>query len=146
MSETSAAIATSTLSLNSLEEYEPPIGAAATQRILEKARRLRTPHAVHISSTFYGGGVTEILTPLTLMINAMVIATGWRMIQGMPAFFGCTKNLRNTLQGLRERLGLRAREIVHERFLLSRLVEDWLDLLATLEGRPRYTALGGVST
>jgi Trehalose synthase, N-terminal domain len=81
MSEISAAIATSALGLNSLEDYEPLIGAAATQRILEKARRLRTLHAVYISSTFYGGGVTEILTPLTLMMNAMGIETGWRMIQ-----------------------------------------------------------------
>jgi Trehalose synthase, N-terminal domain len=53
----------------------------------------------HVSSTFYGGGVTEILTPLTLMMNAMGIETGWRMIQGTPAFFNCTKKLHNTLQG-----------------------------------------------
>ena len=56
-------------------------------------------HLVHISSTFYGGGVTEILTPLTLMMNAMGIETGWRMIQRTPAFFACTKKLHNTLQG-----------------------------------------------
>src|SRR5262249_38350195 len=60
---------------------------------------LRTLHAIHISSTFYGGGVTEILTPLTLMMNALGIETGWRMIQGTPEFFGCTKKLHNTLQG-----------------------------------------------
>jgi trehalose synthase len=99
MSETTAAIETATLGLNTLEEYEPLVGATTTQRILEKARRLSTLHAVHISSTFYGGGVTEILTPLTLMMNAIGIETGWRMIQGTPAFFGCTKKLHNTLQG-----------------------------------------------
>src|SRR5262249_1000718 len=60
---------------------------------------LRAMHLVHISSTFYGGGVTEILTPLTLMMNAMGIDTGWRIIQGTPAFFSCTKKLHNTLQG-----------------------------------------------
>jgi trehalose synthase len=43
---------------------------------------------------------------------------------------------------LRERLGRRARETVRERFLMSRLVEDWIDLLAMLEGRPRHAALG----
>ena len=31
---------------------------------------------------------------------------------------------------LRQRLGARARETVRENFLMSRLLEDWLDLLA----------------
>jgi trehalose synthase len=95
---------TATLGLHTLENYEPLIGAAAVDRIARKAERIRTQHIVHISSTFYGGGVTEILTPLTLMMNAMGIDTGWRMIQGTPAFFTCTKKLHNTLQG--EAVGL----------------------------------------
>jgi glycosyltransferase involved in cell wall biosynthesis len=76
MSEATAAIQTSTLGLHPLEEYEPSVGAAAIERILKKADPLRTLHLVHISSTFYGGGVTEILTPLTLTLNAMGIETG----------------------------------------------------------------------
>ena len=36
MSETTAAIETATLGLNTLEEYEPLVGATTTQRILEK--------------------------------------------------------------------------------------------------------------
>src|SRR5262245_29051600 len=91
MSETTAAVQTSTLGLHPLEEYEPFVGAAAIP--------LHSMHLVHISSTFYGGGVTEILTPLTLTLNAMGIETGWRMLQGTPAFFACTKKLHNTLQG-----------------------------------------------
>lgn len=35
--------------------------------------------------------------------------------------------------GLRERVGTRARETVRENFLMSRLLEDWLDLLAEYE-------------
>jgi trehalose synthase len=53
----------------------------------------------HISSTFYGGGVTEILTPLTLTMNAIGIETDWHLIQGTPGFFSCTKKLHNALQG-----------------------------------------------
>jgi trehalose synthase len=34
---------------------------------------------------------------------------------------------------LRERLGSRARESVRENYLMSRLLEDWLDLLANYE-------------
>jgi trehalose synthase len=90
---------TGTLGLHSLDSYAPLIGAAAIERILSKAERLRTLHVVHISSTFYGGGVTEILTPLTLMMNALGIETGWRLVQGTPEFFSCTKKLHNTLQG-----------------------------------------------
>src|SRR5829696_4731836 len=90
---------TGTLGLHSLDNYAPLIGAAAIERILKKAERLRTLHAVHISSTFYGGGVTEILTPLTLMMNSLGIETGWRLVQGTPEFFSCTKKLHNALQG-----------------------------------------------
>src|SRR5215216_3848195 len=90
---------TGTLGLHSLENYAPLIGAAAVERILNKVERVRTLHAVHISSTFYGGGVTEILTPLTLMMNAIGIETGWRLVQGTPEFFTCTKKLHNALQG-----------------------------------------------
>src|SRR5215831_5234140 len=89
----------STLGLRSLEQYESLIGAAAIERILSKAERVRTLHSVHISSTFYGGGVTEILTPLTLLMNAIGLETGWRMIQGTPAFFLVTKKIHNALQG-----------------------------------------------
>src|SRR5262245_28764340 len=57
---------TGTLGLHSLENYAPLSGAAAVERILNKSEPLRALHAIHVSSTFYGGGVTEILTPLTL--------------------------------------------------------------------------------
>ena len=90
---------TGTLGLHALDDYAPLIGAAAVDRILRKAERVRTLHLVHISSTFYGGGVTEILTPLTLMMNALGVETGWRLVQGTPEFFTCTKKLHNALQG-----------------------------------------------
>jgi trehalose synthase len=92
-------ISRSSLGLHTVEEYEPLIGGAATERILRKADRVRTQHVVHVSSTFYGGGVSEILTPLTLMMNAAGIRTGWRIIQGTPAFFTSTKKLHNAMQG-----------------------------------------------
>jgi len=101
MSMLSSAVQRSTLGLHSLEQYEPLIGAATVERIAAKADRVRTMRVAHISSTFYGGGVTELLTPLTLMMNAMGIETDWHLIQGTPGYFGCTKKLHNTLQGQR---------------------------------------------
>jgi trehalose synthase len=94
----SSALETTTLGLHELKDYEPLIGAAATGRILRKAEKVRALHTVHISSTFYGGGVAELLTPLTLTMNAMGIETEWSMIQGTPAFFTCTKKIHNALQ------------------------------------------------
>jgi trehalose synthase len=99
MSMPAPSIERSTLGLHSLEQYEPLIGATTTERILRKAERVRTMKIAHVSSTFYGGGVTEILTPLTLMMNAAGIETDWHLIQGTPGFFSATKKLHNALQG-----------------------------------------------
>src|SRR3954469_19077809 len=99
MAMLNSAVQRSTLGLHTLEQYEPLIGAATVERIAAKADLVRTMRVAHISSTFYGGGVTELLTPLTLMMNATGIETDWHLIQGTPGFFGCTKKLHNTLQG-----------------------------------------------
>lgn len=101
MSMLAPAVQRSTLGLHTLEQYEPLIGAAAVERIAAKASRVGAMRVAHVSSTFYGGGVTELLTPLTLMMNACGIETDWHLIQGTPGFFGCTKKLHNTLQGER---------------------------------------------
>jgi trehalose synthase len=46
---------------------------------------------------------------------------------------------------LRQRLGSRAIETVRENFLMSRLLEDWLDLVFTLEqGRQQPDQLGRI--
>src|SRR3954470_895968 len=99
MSQPSPAVQRSTLGLHSLDQYEPLIGPAAAERIAGKADRVRYMRFAHLSSTFYCGVVTELLTPLTLIMNATGIETDWHLIQGTPGFFGCTKKLHNTLQG-----------------------------------------------
>lgn len=53
----------------------------------------------NVNSTYYGGGVAEILTSLTILMNGLGIKTGWRVIQGAPDFFGITKKFHNALQG-----------------------------------------------
>lgn len=94
-----SAVQSSTLGLHSLEDYAPLIGTQAVERILKKARRLRAARIGHVSSTLYGGGAAEILTPLTQLMNTMGIETGWRVIRGIPGFFDCTKKIHNALQG-----------------------------------------------
>ena len=82
-----------------VEDYELLIGAEAVDRILKKAERLRDLHIVNINSTYYGGGVAELLSSLTLLMNGSGIRTGWRVIQGRPDFFSVTKKMHNALQG-----------------------------------------------
>lgn len=82
-----------------VENYEKFIGSEAVNQILEKARKLRDLHVVHVNSTYYGGGVAEMLSSLTLLMNSAGIKTGWRVIQGSPDFFTTTKKIHNALQG-----------------------------------------------
>ena len=83
----------------SVEDYEPLVGAETVERLLNKAARLRDLHIVNVNSTYYGGGVAEILSSLTLLMNSAGIRTGWRVIQGRPDFFSITKKMHNALQG-----------------------------------------------
>jgi trehalose synthase len=82
-----------------IEQYEELIGAQAVERIMLKAKRLHDLRVVNVSSTFYGGGVAEILSSLTLAQSAIGIRADWRLIQGSPDFFSVTKKLHNALQG-----------------------------------------------
>ncbi len=85
--------------LTTVEDYEPLIGGEAVARILGKADQLHDLHVVNVSSTYYGGGVAEILSSLTLLMNGAGIKAGWRVIQGRPDFFSITKKMHNALQG-----------------------------------------------
>ncbi len=83
-----------------IEDYEPLAGAEAVERILAKAESLRGFHVTNINSTYYGGGVAELLSSVTLLLNDMGIQAGWRVLQGSPDFFGITKRMHNALQGM----------------------------------------------
>lgn len=85
--------------LRTIEDYEPYVGAETVERVREKARPLQGLRLAHINSTYYGGGVAELLSSLSLLMNAVGIKTGWRVIQGSPDFFGVTKKMHNALQG-----------------------------------------------
>jgi trehalose synthase len=82
-----------------IEDYEPLIGIEAVERIRHKAQRLRGLRVVNVSSTFYGGGVAEMLSSATLLARSVGINADWRLIQGSPDFFSVTKKFHNALQG-----------------------------------------------
>jgi len=82
-----------------VEDYEKYVGAKVVDRINKKAEALRDFRVVNFNSTYYGGGVAEILSSLTLLMNSLNIKAEWRVIQGTPDFFTITKKMHNALQG-----------------------------------------------
>lgn len=102
------------LTLPSLEDYRPLAGNEAVDRIRAKAERMRDLHVVNINSTYYGGGVAEMLSSLTLLMNTAGIRTGWRVIEGRPDFFSVTKKMHNALQGDKINLTEQKKQIFDE--------------------------------
>lgn len=84
-----------------IEDYEPLVGTETVERIKSKAKALGKFRVVHFNSTYYGGGVAEMLSCLTLLMNSLGIETEWRVIQGSSDFFSVTKKIHNALQGSR---------------------------------------------
>ncbi|MGB7970504.1 MAG: glycosyltransferase [Candidatus Deferrimicrobiaceae bacterium] len=111
-----------------VEDFEPHTGPETVERILNKAKPLRDMHVVHVNSTYYGGGVAEVLSSKTLLMNSLGIKTGWRVIQGSPDFFSITKKMHNALQG--DRIGLTERkmqiyeDVIYENAFRSHLHHD----------------------
>ncbi len=82
-----------------VEDYKPFIGEETIKRIREKAKKVQGLHIANVNSTYYGGGVSQLLSSLTLLMNSLGIKTGWRVIHGPPDFFSITKKIHNALQG-----------------------------------------------
>jgi len=109
-----------------LQDYEPLIGSEAVERIQAKAEKLQGMHIAHVNSTYYGGGVAELLSSLTLLMNSVGIKTGWRVIQGSPDFFGITKKIHNALHGAHINLSSRKKKI-YEQVVFENSIRNHLD-------------------
>jgi trehalose synthase len=73
--------------LVNIEDYAPLIGEDAVERIMRKAQRLRDMHVLHVSSTFYGGGVAELLSSETLLARQPGNSRGLAADPRQPGFF-----------------------------------------------------------
>jgi trehalose synthase len=109
-----------------VEDYESLVGPETVERVKEKARPLRNVHVAHVNSTYYGGGVAELLGSLTLLMNSLSIKTGWRVIQGSPDFFSVTKKMHNALQGREINLSERKKQI-YEEVVYENVIRNHLD-------------------
>ena len=109
-----------------IEEYRPFIGEETINRIKKKSKDLQDFHVVNINSTYYGGGVSQLLSSLTLMMNSLGIKTGWRVIHGPPDFFTVTKKMHNALQGGNINLSTRKKEL-YETVVYENSIRNHLD-------------------
>jgi len=82
-----------------LNDYREITGEKIISELYKKARPFYGKRIIHINSTYYGGGVAEILNSLVPLMNDVGLDTGWRIIRGSPDFFLITKKFHNALQG-----------------------------------------------
>jgi len=113
-------------SLVQLSDYEPFIGADGVDRISTKARALGDRRVVNFNATYYGGGVAETLSSLTLLMNTLGIEAEWRVLQGTPDFFNVTKKLHNALQGAPIDL-TSTKKRIYEEVVFENAVRNYLD-------------------
>jgi len=113
-----------------VEDYQQFVGDKAIERIRHKAKPLHDFHVVNINSTYYGGGVAQLLSPMTLLMNSLGIQTGWRIVHGPPDFFSITKKMHNALQGADLNLSKRKmelyEEIVYQNAIRNHLDQDFI--------------------
>jgi trehalose synthase len=109
-----------------LKDYEQFVGTETIERIRHKAKQLQDLHVVNVNSTYYGGGVSQLLSSLTLLMNGLGIKTGWRVVHGPPDFFSITKKIHNALQGGKINLSDRKMQI-YEQVIYENAVRNHLD-------------------
>ncbi|MFC1981785.1 glycosyltransferase, partial [Chloroflexota bacterium] len=101
-------------------------GTETIERIREKVRPLHDLRVANINSTYYGGGVSQLLSSLTLLMHSVGIKTGWRAIHGPPDFFSITKKMHNALQGGDINLTTRKKEL-YEEVIYENSIRNHLD-------------------
>src|SRR6266536_5132102 len=116
--------------ITQIEDYEPLIGSENVDRIREKARKFEGLRVANFNSTYYGGGVAEMISSLTLLMNSLGLRTEWRVIQGTADFFSITKKMHNALQGGEIDLSEIKKEIfeqvIHENSVRNFLEHDFV--------------------
>ncbi len=112
--------------ITQIDDYEPLVGAEVVERIRDKAAKLKGLRVANFNSTYYGGGVAETISSLTLLMNSLGLRTEWRVIQGRPDFFSITKKMHNALQGAEIDLSKIKKEIF-EQVIYENSLRNFLD-------------------
>ena len=72
---------------NILDQYAGVAGHEIIFELAQMAKILKGIKILHINSTKSGGGVAEILKPMTNLTSALGIDTHWEVITGSQEFF-----------------------------------------------------------
>lgn len=82
-----------------LSDYAEPAGEEAVERLIAAAEPLRGARVLHINSTAFGGGVSELLQTQLGLLRHLGIDAVWQLIRGTEDFFAVTKAVHNGMQG-----------------------------------------------
>ncbi len=93
----------STLSSESIpiDIYTEIVGEETVRNAKEAAQKLAGRTVCHVNSTFFGGGVAEILHRLVPLMRGVGLKVEWKVIKGSDEFFNATKAIHNGLQGMK---------------------------------------------
>jgi trehalose synthase len=83
-----------------LEDFREPAGEEAVELLREAAAPLKGSRLVQISSTSFGGGVSELLYSQIALLQDLGIDAQWQLLEASEEFFTVTKLVHNALQGM----------------------------------------------
>jgi len=88
----------------SLCQYKGTVGEKQVEHIQRLAEKISGSSVVHVNSTSFGGGVSEILHRLVSLMQDVGLDAQWKVIEGTNKFFNATKTVHNALQGMKKPL------------------------------------------
>lgn len=83
-----------------MDDFREPAGDEAVERLRDAARPLKGARIIQLSSTSFGGGVSELLYTHVALLQDLGIDAEWQLIDGSEEFFTVTKLVHNALQGM----------------------------------------------
>jgi trehalose synthase len=57
--------------INTINDCKPYIGEEKVRRIRQKAKELQGLHVANVNSTYYGGGVSQLLSSMMLLMRGL---------------------------------------------------------------------------
>src|SRR5436190_18984703 len=112
--------------ITEIADYDSLVGMETIERIRQKAANLKGLRVANFNSTYYGGGVAETISSLTLLMNSLGLRAEWRVIQGTPDLFSITKKMHNALQGAEIDLS-KIKKQIFEQVIYENSVRNFLD-------------------
>jgi trehalose synthase len=121
----------------SLTDYRDFVDESKISEIYRKGSEISTKHILNVSSTYYGGGVAEVLRCIIPLFNDIGIDVGWRTIVGSPDFFKVTKKFHNALHGENIKLTRMKKKLYEEtNEIFSRFTHLEHDLIVVHDPQP----------